>query len=574
MTRIIFATCFSGVGETYRRVALPHIEQVAEAGDLIVSRPGDVHGICAVYNAFLATARVTPCDALVLVQDDVEIHDPEFRTKVLTALEVAGAAIVGAVGAREVSGLDWWAGSGVGQVYETRGPIAFPERSGPVDAVDGLLLALSPAAIARLAFDEVQFPRFHGYDVDICFSARQQGLRVEVVPLRLLHRTQGGLKNVRDFDDAEKRFASKYCAVFPQVAPPSPPHPLERILGIRAFRIIRTVVRAIFAVGAGALTTKARVTARLVVVLVSIRTGLRRSSPERTVVTLEPHAVPKCLACDALLQAPKSPDMFPLLLDCPDCGSSLTWPPPVSDVESDRIWRDQYRGLRLAKREQWLREAAIRLDWIANESPKASRPGQTRMLDIGAATGEFVAVARERGFEIEGLEPSTWAVAAAQSHGIDLFEGSLSDLPSEGTRTADVVTLWHVLEHVLDPSALLGEIRRVLSIDGHVVAEVPNRQSSESQRLGPAWHGAQLEEHVTHFSPKGIIRLFERNAFTITSLATCSEETYATEERWLRRTNAALLEGIEWPSLDLLRVIATPTTTHTPASAADSPSTA
>lgn len=556
MARIIFATCFSGSGETYRRVALPHIERVATAEDLILARSGDADGIGAVYNAFLSTARATSCDALVLIQDDVEIHDPAFREKIHAAVAKETVGIVGAVGARHVTGLEWWTGSGVGQVYETRGPIAFTERSGPVDAVDGLLLALSPTAIERLAFDEERFPRFHGYGVDVCFSARQLGLGVEVVPLRLLHRTQGGYKDSRDFDDAKRRFAAKHCGVFPQVVPPPPPHPLAQVLGARAFGVARTGVRAAFAVRDRAVAAVARTVSSAR----TIRARLRRADAPRPVVIADPHAVPRCLGCDLVLPLPASDRALPLLLDCAACGSSITWPPPNRDIASDRIWRDQYRGLRLEKREQWLREAAIRLDWIVSESPEAPRSGRCRMLDVGAATGEFVEVARERGYVAEGVEPSSWAVAVAREHGVALFEGSLADWSSDAGRTVDVVTLWHVLEHVEDPSALLDEIRALLVPDGRVVVEVPNRQGSESQRLGPAWHGTQLEEHVVHFSPTGITRLFERNAFTITSLETCSDETYATEERWLRRTNKALLQGIEWPSLDLIRVIATPAT--------------
>lgn len=559
MATIIFATCFSGEGETYRSVALPSIERVATTDDVILARPGDADGICAVYNTFLLTARMMSCDALVLIQDDVEIHDSAIREKILAALQVDGVGIVGGVGARHVTALDWWTGSGVGQVYETRGPIAFPERSGPVDAVDGLFLALSPRAISRLTFDEIGFPRFHGYDVDICFSARQQGLGVEVVPLTLLHRTKGGYKNSRDFDDAKKYFAARYCTVFPQVTPPPLPPLLARALGVRLFGVARSAVRAAFATRDTTLAFMTRAVASLRAKIGGLRNGSYRKLTSRPVVIADFQAVPTCLACGLQLQAPEIPETLPALLDCLSCHSSVTWPPPIQDITSDRIWRDQYRGSRLDKREQWLREAAIRLDWIESKSNNESRRGHCRILDVGAATGEFVAIARDRGYDVEGLEPSSWAVAVARDQGVELFEGSLSELPPERCRPADVVTLWHVLEHVPDPSELLGEIRKMLSTGGRVVVEVPNRQSSESQRLGKAWSGAQLEEHVTHFSPDGIRRLFRRNAFTIDSLETCSEQTYATEERWLRRTNAALLKGIEWPSLDLLRVIATPT---------------
>lgn len=246
MNRLLFGTCFRSDGAIYRSVALPFIERAASPDDLIMAASGDIRGIAAVYNDFIVRARTSSFDGLVLLQDDVEIHQSGFRDRVLAALAQDEVGILGAIGARGVSSLEWWRGEGVGQVYETRRPIAFAERSGQVDAVDGLLLAMSPRAVERLTFDQVNFPRFHGYDVDICFAARHQRLRVEVIPLELFHRTEGGFKDVQAFEAAEQRFAAKYSGLFDQVLPPKQQHPLEQVLGPRIFVPLRALVRWCF----------------------------------------------------------------------------------------------------------------------------------------------------------------------------------------------------------------------------------------------------------------------------------------------------------------------------------------
>lgn len=551
MTGIIFATCFSGDGETYRRVARPFIERVAGPDDMVVAESGDGEGICAVYNRFLAQARDTTCAALVLIQDDVEIHDPDFRAKVIAGVGQKDAGIVGAIGARDVTALEWWNGTGVGQVFETRGPIVFTERSGPVDAVDGLLLALSPQAVDELAFDTERFPRFHGYDVDICFAARHRGLQVEVVPLRLLHRTKGGYKNTQDFEDAKAQFVMKYRPLFPQIPPPDSPGRLETFFGPHLYGVARSLARTIdpLRIRVRSMPKRAKRGLR------RLRDGLRRRLQRRVSVTVDPACIPICLACGACPEPLGEGVSLPSLLDCGSCGSSITWPPPTIDAASDRIWRDQYGGVRLQGRHQWMREARIRLAWMV-DIVHVPMSNEVRLFDIGAGTGEFVEVARTGGFDAVGIEPSTWAVSAARDLGVDIFEGELSTWLSGGGGRADLATLWHVLEHMPDPAALLRELRGALTPGGRVIIEVPNRQSSESQRLGSAWHGTQLGEHVTHFSPDGLRKLLELNGFSVDYLATWTEESYAHEKTWLRRTNAALLGGHAWPAYDLIRAVA------------------
>jgi len=560
MTRVVFGPCFRGDGETYRSVALPFLEGVAGPNDVILAESGDARGICAVYNSFLEVARREKCDALVLIQDDVEIHEPEFRDRVLGVLAVDGAGIVGAVGARGVSSLEWWRGKGVGQVYETRRPIAFEERSGSVDAVDGLMLALSPTAVQSLVFDEARFPRFHGYDVDICFSARRSGLRVEVVPLKLFHRTEGGFKDESQFEEAKQRFAEKYRGIFPEVTPPRPPHPLEKRIGITAFNRLRHLVRTLYRLRNSVETQARTLVHRLMRAPLRLREILATSDTPLRSSRAAPDGSLQCGACLESLEVPPGPPFHPTLVDCCACGSSVTWPPPSTDISSDRIWQHQYRGNRLEKRAQWIREAEIRLEWVCAEVFQSKSPMSSRLLDVGAATGEFVAVATAAGLRAEGVEPSAWAVEVAKELGTELFEGTLSDWRAKRAAAAgdiDVVALWHVLEHVPRPLELLAEIRDLLASNGSVVIEVPNRKSSESQRLGAAWHGAQLEEHVTHFSAIGLRLLLERSGFDVIQLTEISEEIYASEEKWMRRTNDALRERVEWPSLDLLRAVAT-----------------
>lgn len=544
---IVFGTCFAGDGRRYRDVAAPSIEKVAQPDDIILASAGDSRGICAVYNDFIARAREIPdCEALILIQDDVEIVDVDFRGKVLRAASAPGVGIVGAVGARDVRNLAWWSGTGVGRVFESRGPIWFEEESGSVDAVDGLLIVMTPAAITALNFDAERFPRFHGYDVDICFEARQHGLGVEIAALEVLHRTKGGLGDDRAFFEADRAFHDKWSC---NVRNLSALEPAERTaLG----RTARFLSRGLFRVG----NLRRAGTAyafRLVRPLRSIVAQTRRLRfTWRDTRSALPEAA--CGACRSrLVEADRSRGVR--IIRCGVCGSGTTWPPPEVDASSDRIWVHQYGGRRSQRREVWLREAQVRMDWFA--ATTRLEASATLTVEVGSGTGEFIEVAKQRGWRALGVEPSRAAVAESARHGVALFVGTFQDwLEAHPGTPVDAVVLWHVLEHVPHPFEELRRLMAALQAEGVLVLEVPNFSSSEAHRLGLAWHHAQVEEHLHHFSPRGLMSLLSDAGFVEIEITELTEECYATEKSWAKRRNQALLDRREWPPYDLLRAVA------------------
>jgi SAM-dependent methyltransferase len=120
-----------------------------------------------------------------------------------------------------------------------------------------------------------------------------------------------------------------------------------------------------------------------------------------------------------------------------------------------------------------------------------------RILDIGCATGSFLALARERGWEVSGVEASDFARAHAEKRlGLPLYRG-LSEMP-EGARF-DVVTLHHVLEHIEKPLPFLHD--EVLPrVKGRLHIEVPNFASLASRVHGRRWGDLRPDQHVYHYT--------------------------------------------------------------------------
>jgi SAM-dependent methyltransferase len=133
-----------------------------------------------------------------------------------------------------------------------------------------------------------------------------------------------------------------------------------------------------------------------------------------------------------------------------------------------------------------------------------AEPG--RLLDIGCATGNFMAAMRDHGWQVTGVELSREAAAYAREKlGLDVHTGMLEEqtLPDGAF---DVVTMWDVLEHVLDPRVTLAGVRRLLRPGGLFVASVPNPASLEARLFGDSWAGWDRPRHLHLFPPDLLCR--------------------------------------------------------------------
>lgn len=206
---IAFATCV-GTPATYQACAVPGLRRVAE-DDSVFAELSASTSIHEAYNEALDHfAARDDLEALVLLHEDTEIFDPRFGETVRRTLQDRAVAVVGAVGARRVTSLAWWEGEMAGRVAETRGMIDHGFGEPKVDAVDGLLMILSPWAVRHLRFDAATYAGFHAYDVDFCFTVRAAGRKVVVADVPLMHHTKGGYGDRTAWEAANAAFQTKW----------------------------------------------------------------------------------------------------------------------------------------------------------------------------------------------------------------------------------------------------------------------------------------------------------------------------------------------------------------------------
>ena len=215
--------------EAYRRYAQPGVRRAAEP-DSAVHALTAIGSVGRALNLVLDEAAADEgLEALVLVDQAVEITDPAFCAKVREALAGDDVAVVGCVGSRGASSIAWWEGEVSSAPIVHRyteyggGDLAAFDWTRPapapmdVDTLDGFLLVLSPWAVANARFDEGLFLGF-GFDRDFCRSVQAAGKRIRTADLEVTRHQP--LKLVDDLDmwvEAHVRVAEKWERSTPEL---------------------------------------------------------------------------------------------------------------------------------------------------------------------------------------------------------------------------------------------------------------------------------------------------------------------------------------------------------------------
>ncbi len=144
-------------------------------------------------------------------------------------------------------------------------------------------------------------------------------------------------------------------------------------------------------------------------------------------------------------------------------------------------------------------------------------PGK-RLLDVGAATGFFLDIARRKGFVVSGVELSEYAATCATQKGLSVIAGTLQDVPR--TEQFDTVTMLDVIEHVGDPRAECVRAHTLLAPGGVLIINAPDIGSLYARILGKRWHLIVPPEHLFYFNRKNIRHLLEQTGYEVCLITT------------------------------------------------------
>ncbi len=210
---------------------------------------------------------------------------------------------------------------------------------------------------------------------------------------------------------------------------------------------------------------------------------------------------------------------------CRSCRSLYLCEPPPHEETRDRFGgaryfvnpeygppgRGDFRGYRdyLADRDHIERKFGEVLDHIQLHLPERGR-----LLDVGCGPGFLLSTARDRGWQVRGVELNEWAVRFARDElDLDVHVGALEDAGLGGGEL-DAVTMMDLIEHVPEPGAIVQEAARVLRPGGVLALLTPDAGAPVSRVLGRRWPEAQrVPDHVVLFSLSGLLALLDRHGF-------------------------------------------------------------
>ena len=162
------------------------------------------------------------------------------------------------------------------------------------------------------------------------------------------------------------------------------------------------------------------------------------------------------------------------------------------------------------------------------------------LLDIGTGTGDFIAHAQERGWSVLGVEPNFNARKLAEKKGVEVRE-ELTDIQNE---KFDVITLWHVLEHLPNLEENIKKIALILNDHGTLIIAVPNYRSYDANYYKSFWAAYDVPRHLWHFSKESINRLFAKHNIEVQNIkpmwfdsfyvSLLSEEYKTGHKNWLK----------------------------------------
>jgi SAM-dependent methyltransferase len=226
-----------------------------------------------------------------------------------------------------------------------------------------------------------------------------------------------------------------------------------------------------------------------------------------------PTRADSCLVCGSARRRERFVQRGYPVYQCLECGLEYVAPTPSAQELSEFYDRNYavslelYAGAhernaaRIAELERW-------------------QPRRGRLLEVGAAYGHSLSIARERGWEVVGVELSPGAASYAREHfALEVLCCDLTDAPLAAD-SVDAVMMWHVLEHARDPRSQLRSVAQVLRRGGVLGIRVPNIDSFGARVAGQWWPWMCPPAHLWFFSRRTLPRLLSDCGFEVLEVRT------------------------------------------------------
>lgn len=213
--------------------------------------------------------------------------------------------------------------------------------------------------------------------------------------------------------------------------------------------------------------------------------------------------------------------------ECKDCGLLFTNPRPEADKLGSYYQSTEYISHSNSRKGlfngiyQLVRKYTLSKKYSMIRELTQGRS----IMDIGCATGEFLAMMKKNGWEVLGIEPDEKTRKQAEKlHSLPVFpEAHLNSLKDS---SFDVISMWHVLEHVSDLRARMNDVQRLLKPGGILIIAVPNPESWDAHYYKTYWAAYDVPRHLYHFTKKSMDNLLSHFSFSVKKIVPMKFDSY------------------------------------------------
>ncbi|MDD3743120.1 MAG: class I SAM-dependent methyltransferase [Lentimicrobiaceae bacterium] len=216
-----------------------------------------------------------------------------------------------------------------------------------------------------------------------------------------------------------------------------------------------------------------------------------------------------------------------VIYQCTNCGLLLTYPQP-KEQELSRYYQSEDYISHSNKQSDFLSRVyqRVRLYTLTRKVQLIQRYSSGKnILDIGCATGEFLARCKDYGFNVTGAEPDKQSGDYARvNYGIKVYNPL--DLSTLEAQSFDVITQWHVLEHVSDLNSRFSLLQKLLKSDGVCLIALPNPASADAAHYKKFWAAYDVPRHLFHFKQPAIKILADKHGFSTIAVLPMKFDAY------------------------------------------------
>lgn len=217
------------------------------------------------------------------------------------------------------------------------------------------------------------------------------------------------------------------------------------------------------------------------------------------------------------------------IVRCKACGFALTQDFPSEDIIGKYYDAPEYishtdtnKGI-INLLYHWVRRIALRSK--AKTVLKYASVKTGTLLDIGSGTGYFLDKMKEKKWIVTGVEKSDAArLYAKQKFNINCQNSEY--LYEISGKTKDVITMWHVLEHLEHLNSVMEHLHKIVKDEGTIIIALPNKDSLDATYYKQYWAAYDVPRHLWHFSPADFIHLANRHQFDIVDIKPMHFDTF------------------------------------------------